>query len=898
VSNAVFDKDNNLTVNAGGSATLSGSGLKLGAVLNNNATGTLLPTLTFSGSSVNLVSLGGTGDTAFTGTTVLSPAIIDVMTATGKVTGFVKVLNASGGESSFTNRADLGEISSGKFTLQAGGTITTVSGGEVVIAGDTTVESLTGGTVDVLGSKTLTVNGGSTGGVISGDGALNIGGNVTLSGLNTVKTVSVAGSNTLSVTEASLQNSTLDLGTGKLEVVGGNNLRLAGLNGTADIGNVNLTVTGGLGLTSTYSGTLSGTLTKSGSSEFTLTKTLVSPEVKINGGTLTVSTGEEVQTDKLTVDGGTASFSWNPRTGNAAISGSTIGTLFVLDDSATVTTGLRLVTDKTINVTDTATLALDVAKSSSATLVVGANGDTSSTLTLTSGSLGNGAVNLKVGPTGSLSAEVIILDGAENKLTLGGSDKDNIQTISGIGTLRGHLNVGAFGTLRPGNSPGLLTVTGDLELAGYLGNVGGNAVFETAANTWIQQAVGSRDEIAVGGKVTLGVGSIVLDTAPNGGAHLSTSLLKGKTLWEKVIYTTTADKTIETLPGVSLAQVVDAPVGVTVTPVVTTNADKQSLSLEVSRRSLIYTELLNAGIVRGLDINQALSTRLNSQVAVEEGAFYGWTSGFGSNARQKGDASVGVSGFSSSNWGDVLGADRKIGDASVGVFVSTLGSTITGRSNSDRARTTSTMGGVYGATDLGEVRLSGALAIGQSDTRVSRISNGAGVSGSADSSDWLAQVGVSAPKAFASEESGYIPSAEILVIGQSVKDTTEESNAFQRGVKVKNSSATATISKIGVEAFKKATVAGKATRVSASVHWLHNFNAERRTASAAWINGGVAGGGFEQFSGSKSSGDALRLSAGARTQLTERIDAGIQADVQVQGGQTITRGNLNIGVAF
>jgi hypothetical protein len=33
-------------------------------------------------------------------------------------------------------------------------------------------------------------------------------------------------------------------------------------------------------------------------------------------------------------------------------------------------------------------------------------------------------------------------------------------------------------------------------------------------------------------------------------------------------------------------------------------------------------------------------------------------------------------------------------------------------------------------------------------------------------------------------------------------------------------------------------------------------------------------------------------------QLTERIDAGIQADVQVQGGQTITRGNLNIGVAF
>jgi hypothetical protein len=443
-----------------------------------------------------------------------------------------------------------------------------------------------------------------------------------------------------------------------------------------------------------------------------------------------------------------------------------------------------------------------------------------------------------------------------------------------------------------------LTVTGDLELAGYDGFVGGNAIFETAANTWSQQALGARDEIAVGGKVTLGIGAVVLDAAPNGGARLSSSLLNGKIVWENVIYTTTVGKEISTLPNVSLAQVVDAPVGVSVKATIKEEGGKQSLSLEISRRALIYTELLNAGVVRGLDINQALSTRLNSQVAVEDGAFYGWTSGFGSNARQKGDAAVGVSGFSSSNWGDVLGADRKIGDASVGIFVSTLGSTVTGRSNSDRARTTSTMGGLYGNSDLGEVRVSGALAIGQSDTRVTRVSNGGSVSGTADSSDWLAQIGISAPKAFASEESGLIPSAELLVLGQNVKDTTEADRGFQRGVKVKNASGTTTISKMGVEAFKKTTVAGKSTRVSASVQWLHNFNAESRTASAAWITGGVAGTGYEQFNSSKPGADAVRLSTGMRMQLTETIDAGLQLDVQVQSGQTISRGNLNFGVAF
>jgi hypothetical protein len=822
-SSAIFAQGNALTLSSGSTASFSGNGLKLGAVANNNASGSY--SLTFSGNNLSLVSLGGEGDTEFTGTSLELPAIIDTMTATGKVSGYVKVLNTSGGASSFAQSANLTEIVSGTVTLEKGGTVEKFMGGNLIVAENQRVEIRAG----------------------------------------------------------SSETSTLELKIGSTAVGMDNslNLKIGELSGAGVIGDgvrkVNLSVGEGK-----YDGSVNGSLTKYGNGTLEFTKpNPINGAVVVEGGTLKAI---YVQTNSLTVSDATADFLLKPAVAGQPVTlssalGTTMGTIDVSAKDDGTAGGLRIANGTTVQVSSSAKMALNVGSGAALNLNVTSGGE----LELTSPTLGAGTVNLKVGPVDSVGSKLTVTN-----LVLGGTS--GVQTLSGIGTLVGNLDGNGNGAIRPGNSPGRFTIEGNVNLGGGL-----RAFFETAPNTWSQQAANARDEIVATGNIVLGIGTVVLETAPNGGARLSPSLLKGVKRWDDIIQS--VDGIITTAEGIAaLAQVVDAPVSLEVKPVL--SADKKTLSLLVSRRALIYTELLNAGIVRGLDVNQALSTRLNAEVGADQGGFYGWTSGFGSNARQKGDASIGISGFSSNNWGDVLGADRNLGNASVGVFVSMLGSSVSSRTNADRARTTSTMGGVYGIANLGEVRLTGAVAAGQSDTRVTRISKGVGISGNADSSEWLAQVGVSLPKALASEEGGYIPSAEILVFGQDFKDTREESNAFQRGIRVKNPSGTTTISKIGFEAFKKTTFAGKDARISASVQWLHNFNAENRTASAAWINGGEAGTGFEQFTGSKLSADAVRLSTGARLQLTERVNAGLQADVQVQGGQTITRGNLNIGVAF
>jgi hypothetical protein len=166
-------------------------------------------------------------------------------------------------------------------------------------------------------------------------------------------------------------------------------------------------------------------------------------------------------------------------------------------------------------------------------------------------------------------------------------------------------------------------------------NLGGGlrAFFETAPNTWSQQAANARDEIVATGNIVLGIGTVVLETAPNGGARLSPSLLKGVKRWDDIIQS--VDGIITTAEGIAaLAQVVDAPVSLEVKPVL--SADKKTLSLLVSRRALIYTELLNAGIVRGLDVNQALSTRLNAEVEPTKADFMGGRQDLGAMLARKG----------------------------------------------------------------------------------------------------------------------------------------------------------------------------------------------------------------------------------------------------------------------
>jgi len=75
------------------------------------------------------------------------------------------------------------------------------------------------------------------------------------------------------------------------------------------------------------------------------------------------------------------------------------------------------------------------------------------------------------------------------------------QTLSGYGTLEGNTTIASGGTFAPGNSPGIIGITGDLTL-----NTGSTSIFEVAAGV---AGVGF-DQVNVSGALTYG-GELKLD---------------------------------------------------------------------------------------------------------------------------------------------------------------------------------------------------------------------------------------------------------------------------------------------------------------------------------------------------------------------------------------------------
>jgi autotransporter-associated beta strand protein len=162
-----------LTLDATGSATLSGAGITLGAVSNSNTTD---DALLFSGGSgtVTLTSLAGAGKTRF------------------------------------ASNASIGTLSAGSVTVDGGAL---------------TVTNLNGGTLS-LGSADLTASAGSFGGSIAGSGALTKtgAGTLTLSAASTYSGATTVSAGVLAVSHAS------GLGTsaGATSVTSGAELRLLG----------------------------------------------------------------------------------------------------------------------------------------------------------------------------------------------------------------------------------------------------------------------------------------------------------------------------------------------------------------------------------------------------------------------------------------------------------------------------------------------------------------------------------------------------------------------------------------------------------------------------------------------------------------------------------------------
>jgi outer membrane autotransporter protein len=399
------------TADASFAGALSGAGVvqKAGAgVLTLTGTNTgHTGTLDITGGSVSIGSAAniGTGVISLTGTTLTTTGALTLANAI--------TLNAPGGTLNTGAATTLSGVISGAGALTKTGTATLTLTGANSYSGGTTIAAgtLAGDTTSLQGPITNNAalvfdqaGAGTYAGAISGTGSVTKqgAGALTLTGSSSYSgATSVAAGTLITGTNGIGDSSAVTVATGATLQLAANETigSLAGA-GALDTAGFTLT-TGGNNGSTTFSGATTGTgLTKVGTGTFTLTGTgTLSGALTANGGGLTIGTGGVYTAGSVAATAGTL-----------AVAGSLTG-------PATAASGA------TLDIVSGGTLIGTVAANAGSTVRV------------------NGTVTGDVTVAGSLTTPA----------TTGG-------TLTGAGTINGTLV--SSGSLRPGNSPGILTVNG------------------------------------------------------------------------------------------------------------------------------------------------------------------------------------------------------------------------------------------------------------------------------------------------------------------------------------------------------------------------------------------------------------------------------------------------------
>lgn len=321
------------------------------------------------------------------------------------------------------------------FTITANGGSMKVNAGTITASGVISNDGSDTGSLTKVGAGRLVLSGANTytGATTMSDGVLQISSNANLGtgGL-------ILSGGTLATTASMTTNRAVTMttaSTGTLEVANGTSLTLSGV------------VSGSGALTKTSTGrlVLSGT-----NSTFTGTTTVA-------GGVLEVSNNNNLGTGALTLNNGTLATTDNITTSRAVAVGSSNGTLDVASGK---------------------NLALSGVLSGSGALTKTSAG----TLTLSGSNTQTGALNVNAG--------TLVLNGSTASSTL---NVASAGVLTGSGSTAGAVVLA--GTVKPGNSPGTLSVAGNFTMAA-------NARLDTEIDGRVYSAAGgagSYDRIALTG---------------------------------------------------------------------------------------------------------------------------------------------------------------------------------------------------------------------------------------------------------------------------------------------------------------------------------------------------------------------------------------------------------------
>ncbi|QJU59041.1 hypothetical protein HL653_15865 [Sphingomonas sp. AP4-R1] len=491
----VIDTANNEVTLAGGLTGTGGVTVTGGNVVAITGANTATGGLTVTGGTT--LSVAGTNSLGAGGLTLNS----GTLTTTAALNAATAV--ALAGTSNVIDTANNEVTLAGGLTGTGG---VTVTGGNVVAI--TGANSATGG-LTITGGTTLSVAGTNslgTGGLTLNSGTLS-----TTAALNAAAPVTVAGTSNVINTGNNLVTLAGGLsGNGGLTLTGGNVVAITGANsatgGFTVTGGTTLSVAGtnslGTGSLTLTNGTLSTTAALNAAAPVTIAGT---SNVINTGNNLVMLAGGLAGTGGVTVTGGNvvAITGANSATGGLTVTGGT--TLSVAGTNSLGTGGLAL---------NSGTLTTTAALNAAAPVTVAGTGNVINTgnnaVTLAGGLTGTGALTLTggntiaMGGTSTLNGAISLQGGtklivgspsmAGSLSACGGILVGANSTIGGNGTICS-TTVASAGIMSPGNSPGTLTVAGNVTL-----NTGSVLLLDVDGRTYSALGgAGSYDRVNVTG---------------------------------------------------------------------------------------------------------------------------------------------------------------------------------------------------------------------------------------------------------------------------------------------------------------------------------------------------------------------------------------------------------------